>query len=126
MTLWIVIGFHPLLVWLLPRHIKTTQFCDKLDYRWFDHFRINGKFNDVTFLLDLPPQLWIHPVFQSSVLEPYQESTIPYHITPPPPPIELEDEPKYEVVVILNSKIVPNKLYYLVNWLGYSPRERTW
>ena len=27
---------------------------------------------------------------------------------------------------ILDSKIVRNKLYYLVDWLGYSPSERTW
>ena len=26
----------------------------------------------------------------------------------------------------LDSKIVRNKLYYLVDWLGYSHNERTW
>ena len=35
-------------------------------------------------------------------------------------PIELEDGPEYEVAAILDSKIVCNKLYYLVDWLGYS------
>ena len=55
-----------------------------------------------------------------------QKSIIPNRITPLPPLIELEDGPKYEVVVILNSKIVRNKLYYLVDWLGYSPSECTW
>ena len=44
----------------------------------------------------------------------------------PPPPIELEDGPEYEVATILYSKIVRNKLYYLVDWLGYSPSNRTW
>ena len=43
--------------------------------------------------LDLPPQLWIHSVFHSSLLEPSQDNTIPNRITPPPPPIELEDGP---------------------------------
>ena len=42
-------------VWLLRRHIKTTQPCDKLDYRQLGPFRINGKINDVTFRLNLPP-----------------------------------------------------------------------
>ena len=78
------------------------------------------------FVSILPPQLRIHPVFHSSLLEPYHESTIPGRITQPPPPIELEDGPEYEVAAILNSKIVRNKLYYLVNWLGYSPSEHTW
>jgi transposase len=33
---------------------------------------------------------------------------------------------EYEVVAILDSKFVHNKLYYLVDWLGYSPSKRTW
>ena len=97
-------------VWLLRRHIKTTGPCQKLDYRRLGSFRIIGKINNVAFRLDLPPQLRIHPVFRSSLLEPYQESTIPGHIIKPPPPIELEDGPEYEVAAILDSKIVRNKL----------------
>ena len=27
---------------------------------------------------------------------------------------------------VLDSKIVRNKLYYLVDWLGYTPNDRTW
>ena len=113
-------------VWLLRRHIKTTRPCEKLDYRRLGPFRIIRKINDVAFLLYIPPQLRIHPVFHSSLLEPYQESTIPGRITQPPPKIELEDGPECEVATILDSKIVRNKLYYLVDWLEYSPIERTW
>ena len=113
-------------VWLLRQHIKTTPPSEKLDYRRFGTFRIIRKINDVTFRLDLPPQLWIHPVLHSSLLEAYQDNIIPNHVTPPPPPIELEDEPEYEVATILDSKIVCNKLYYLVDCLGYSPSKRTW
>ena len=126
----IVIGFHLVLIleimWLLRRHIKTTRLCDKLDYRRLGPFRINRKINGVTFRLDLPPQLWIHPVFHSSLLEPYQDNTIPKRITPPPPSIQLEDGSEYEIFAILDSKIVRNKLYFLVDWLGYSPSEHTW
>ena len=112
-------------VWLLRRHIKTIHACEKLDYRRLGPFHIIGKINDVSFRLDLPPQLWIHPVFHSSLLKPYQDSTIPGRIKQPPTPIELEDGHEYEVVTILDSKIVRNKLYYLVDWLGYSPSEHT-
>ena len=45
---------------------------------------------------------------------------------PPPPPLQLADGPEYEVVSILDSKIVRNKLYYLVDWLGYTLSDRTW
>ena len=65
-------------------------------------------------------------MFHSSLLEPYQERTILGRITQPPPPIELEDGPECKVVAILDSKIVRNKLYYLVDGLGFSPNERTW
>ena len=84
-----------------------------MDYRRLGPFRIIGKINDVAFRLDLPPQLRIHLVFHSSLLEPYEDSTILGHIKQPPPPIELEDGPEYEVVTILDSKIVRNKLRVL-------------
>jgi hypothetical protein len=113
-------------VWLLRGHIKTTRPCEKLDYRRLGPFCIIGKINDVTFRLDLPPQLQIHPMFHSFLLEPYQENTIPGRIIQPPPRIELEDELEYEVAAILDSQIIRNKLHYLVDWLGYSPSERTW
>ena len=47
-------------------------------------------------------------------------------VVPPPPPLQLADGPEYEVASILDSKIVRNKLYYLVDWLGYTPSDRTW
>ena len=59
-------------------------------------------------------------------MEPYQDNTIHNSITPPPPPVKHEDGLEYEVVAILDSKIFRNKLYYLVDWLGYSPSEHTW
>ena len=65
-------------------------------------------------------------MFHSSLLELYQDNIIPSLIKQPPPPIELEDGADYKVAVILDSKIVRNKLYYLVDWLVYSPNQRTW
>ena len=44
----------------------------------------------------------------------------------PPPPIEVQGQQEYEVEEILNSKIVRNKLRYLVSWIGYAPNDRTW
>ena len=36
------------------------------------------------------------------------------------------DGPEFEVEAILDSKIMHNKLYYLVDWLGYLPSNGTW
>ena len=69
----------------------------------------------------------LHPVFHVSLLEPYASNSIPDRVVvPPPPPIELDEGPKYEVKVILDSKVVKNRLYYFVDWLGYTPTDRTW
>ena len=113
-------------VWLLRCHMKTTRPCGKLDYQQLGPFVINGKINDVAFRLDLPAHMRIHPVFHSSLLKLYHGCSIPDRVVLPPPSIQLDNGPEYEVATILDSKIVCNKLYYLVDWLGYSPSDRTW
>ena len=80
----------------------------------------------MTFRLDLPPHMHLHPVFHVSLLEPYTTSSIPGRLTSPPPPVEVSNGTEYEVATILDSKIVCNKLYYFVDWLGYTPNDRTW
>jgi transposase InsO family protein len=113
-------------VWLLRRNVKTTRPCDKLDYQRLGPFVIVDQVNDVAFRLDLPSHMHIHPVFHVSLLEPWTSSSIPGRVIPPPPAIELVDGPEFEVEAILDSKILRNKLYYLVDWVGYSPTDRTW
>ena len=117
------VGDH---VWLLQHNIKTTRPCSKLDYQRFGPYMITGKISDVAFRLDLPPHMHFHPIFHVSLLEPYTTSSILSRLTTPPPPVEFLDGPEFEVAAILDSKIVRNKLYYLVDWLGYTPNDRTW
>ena len=89
--------------------------CRKLDYQRFVPSMITGKISDVAFHLDLPPHMHLHPVFHVSLLEPYTTSSIPSCLTTLPPPVEFLDGPELEGVVVLDSKIVRNKLYYLVD-----------
>ena len=113
-------------VWLLRRHVKTNPPCEKLDYQCLGHFLITAWINDATFRLNLPAHMQPHPIFHSSLLEPCHTSSIPNRVVPPPPPIQLVDGPEYEIASILDSKIVRNKLYYLVHWVRYRPSDRTW
>ena len=92
--------------------------CEKLDYQRLGPFLITAHINDVTFHLNLPAHMRLHPVFHSSLLEPCRTSSIP-------PSIQLVDGLEYEVATILDSKIVQNKLYYLVDWVGYPPSDHT-
>ena len=113
-------------VWLLRRNVKTTRPSDKLDYQRLSPFIISNQINDVAFHLDLPPHMHLHPVFHVSLLEPYIGSSIPNRVVLPPPPVQLVDGPEFEVKAILDSTIIRKKLYYLVDWLGYTPNDRTW
>ena len=113
-------------VWLLRRHIKTIRLCAKLDYQRLGPFVIIAGINDTRFRRNLPEHMRLHPVFHSSLLEPCRTSLIPNRVVPPPPSIQLVDGPEYKVVVIVDSKIAHNKLYYLVNWVGYPPSDRSW
>jgi hypothetical protein len=44
----------------------------------------------------------------------------------PSPPVEVEGELEYEVRGVLDSKVDRGRLFYLVDWVGYGPEERTW
>ncbi|MBW0585824.1 hypothetical protein O181_125539, partial [Austropuccinia psidii MF-1] len=76
----------------------------------------------------LPPQASIHPVFHISLLEPVKTSTIPNQHQEPPPPITIEEEEEWEVSQVLDSKLKGSKLWYLVEWKGFSkyPERSTW
>ncbi|MBW0531069.1 hypothetical protein O181_070784 [Austropuccinia psidii MF-1] len=69
----------------------------------------------------LPPQ-WksIYPVFHISLLEPEKTSKIQNWHREPPAPIIIEEEEEWEVSQILDSKLKKRKLWYLVEWKGFS------
>src|SRR5882724_3250796 len=66
------------------------------------------------------------------MLEPATPNPIPNRIQPPPPPITVDDEPKFEISEILDSKIDncrhTCKLLYLIRWTGYegTDEETSW
>ena len=102
--------------------MRTRRHYDKLDHQRLGPFRISAQINDVAFRLDLPTHMRLHPIFHCSLLEPCATSTIPHRVVPPPSVVQLADGPEYEVAAILDSKMIRNKLYYLVDWLGYGPK----
>ena len=97
-----------------------------MDYRRLGPFAISAQINPVTFKLQLPDSMKVHPVFHVSLLEPHKESSIPGRLQPPPPPVEINDTEEYEVEEILDSKFRRRSLYYLVHWRGYDISERSW
>ncbi|MBW0583666.1 hypothetical protein O181_123381 [Austropuccinia psidii MF-1] len=80
-----------------------------------------------------PPQALISmevypPSLPYPLLEPVKTSTIPNRHQEPPPPIIIEEEEEWEVSQILDSKLKRGKLWYLVEWKGFSQdsERSTW
>ncbi|MBW0495043.1 hypothetical protein O181_034758 [Austropuccinia psidii MF-1] len=109
------------MVWLSSKNIKSTRPTKKLSERWLGPSPILEKVITHSYHLKLPSQ-WksIHPVFHISLLEPVKTSTIPNLHQEPPPPIIIEEEEEWEVSQILDSKLKRIKLWYLVEWKGFS------
>jgi hypothetical protein len=59
----------------------------------------------------------IHPVFHVSLLEPVRGDPVPGQRLPPPEPIIIDREPKYEVEDVIDSRIFRRQLQYLIKWL---------
>jgi hypothetical protein len=115
------------MVWLLPRNIHTTRPSKKLDYKKIGPFRIIDKIGSKAYKLDLPTSMKIHNTFHISLLEPYEDNKFPSQIQTPPPPIEIDGEPEYELEEIIDSRLHYNRLQYRAKWTGYSPEhDKTW
>ncbi|MBW0495725.1 hypothetical protein O181_035440 [Austropuccinia psidii MF-1] len=116
------------MVWLSSKNIKSTRPTKKLSERWLGPFPILKKVSTHSYHLKLPSQ-WksIHPVFHISLLEPVKTSTI-QNRHQEPPPIIIEEEEEWEVSQILDSKLKRGKLWYLVEWKGFSQdsERSTW
>ncbi|MBW0519459.1 hypothetical protein O181_059174 [Austropuccinia psidii MF-1] len=117
------------MVWPSSKNIKSTRPTKKLCERWLGPFPILKKVSTHGYHLKLPSQ-WksIHPVFHISLLEPVKTSTIPNWHQEPPPPIIIEEEDEWEVSQILDAKLKRRKLWYVVEWKGFSQdsERSTW
>ncbi|MBW0549111.1 hypothetical protein O181_088826 [Austropuccinia psidii MF-1] len=117
------------MVWLSSKNMKSPRPTKELSARVLGPFPILKKVSIHAYNLKLPSQ-WksIHPVFHISLLEPVKTSTITNWNKEPPPPITIEEEDKLEVSQILDSKMKRGKLWYLMEWKGFSqdPERSTW
>ncbi|MBW0532850.1 hypothetical protein O181_072565 [Austropuccinia psidii MF-1] len=113
---------------LASKNIKTTRPPQKLSERWLGPFEVLKKIGCHEYHLKLPQQ-WksVHPVFHVSLLEPVKQSTIP-NLHQLPPPVLVEEKEEWEVAQVLDSKLKRGKIWYLVEWKGFSeyPERTTW
>jgi Chromo (CHRromatin Organisation MOdifier) domain len=114
-------------VWLEATNLKTKQPTKKMDDKQVGPFKILKKVSIAAYKLKLPSTWRHHSVFNESLLTPYIAPKFPSQTIPRPPP-ELDEEgvPLYEVEKILSSRKVRRGTQYLVKWKGYPELENTW
>ncbi|SCV67085.1 BQ2448_5731 [Microbotryum intermedium] len=114
-------------VMLNQRNICTARPSLKLDSNKLGPFAIKRIINNVTYELDLPSMMRIHPVFHVSLLKPYHPNTLPSRQQPVPPPPDLIDgQEAFVVKKILDSCVHHGSLQYFVDWTGYGPQDCEW
>ena len=120
-------------VYVRAEHIRSTRPSKKLLEKFLGPYTIIAQVGSHSFTLRLPDSMRaVHPVFHVSQLEPATPNSIPGRTQPPPPPVEVDGEPEYEISEILDSKIDRRRrscqLLYLVRWAGYegTDKETSW
>ena len=120
-------------VYIKAKYFWSTRPSKKLSEKNLGPYAIIVQVGSHSFTLRLPDSMRaVHPVFHVSQLEPATPNTIPNRTQPPPPPVEVDGEPEYEVSEILDSKVDHQrktcKLLYLVRWAGYegTDEETSW
>ena len=99
------------IVYLLRKNIKTKRPSDKLDHTKLGPFKIQEKLGPITFKLELPPHMRIHPVFHISLLEPATGNA-------KQEPIHIDEEiqkPLYKVDQVMGHKLVKDERWYLIH-----------
>jgi hypothetical protein len=120
-------------VFVKAKYFRSTRPSKKLSEKNLGPYSIIAQVGTHSFTLRLPDTMRsVHPVFHVSQLEPCTPNVIPNRIQPPPPAIEVDGEPEYEIAEILDSKIDRRRrhcqLLYLVRWAGYegTDEETSW
>jgi hypothetical protein len=116
------------LVWLNLRNIKTRRPAKKLDWKNAGPYRIIKVVSPYAFKLELPPNMNLHPVQNTSVLMPVSSSEpLPGQVSDPPPPVEVDGDDEFLVEQILDARVRHRRLQFLVKWRGYdNPDSNTW
>ena len=112
-------------VFLNRKNISPKYGIKKFSQKFFGPYKIIEQINPVSFRLDLPSQLPIHPVFHVSLLEPATTDAFPNQ-NPVPQPVLVDDVTEYEVDSVLKVRGKGKRKRYFVHWKNTDESENTW
>jgi hypothetical protein len=111
--------------------LKTTGTA-KLLPRWIGPFQVLERVGELAYKLDLPASLKrVHPVFHVSLLKPYHSEGRRQPL-PPPPVLQDEEGPLFEIDTVLTHRQVKRgrartpRTEYLISWKGFGPEHNSW
>ena len=118
------------LVLLSTRYLRMRNVPAKLQRRFVGPFRVETQISRVAYKLELPEDWRVHPVFHSSLLKPFQQSSWSCPVDAPQPDIEVDDGPGYVVERFLRWRSVRRGRRrvreFLVTWAGFPVDEAEW
>ena len=111
------------MVYLNSKNITSTWPSKKLDFKFYRLYKVDVSVGKQAYCLKLLPSMKIQNVFYVFLLEPgkSQDGT-----KTAPPLVIVDNNEKYKMEEILNSRHHYNKLQYLVKWLGYLMSDNQW
>ncbi|CAJ0939759.1 unnamed protein product [Ranitomeya imitator] len=109
------------LVWLSARNIRLRVESTKFAPLYLGPFKVLEQVNPVVYCLALPPRLGIIDTFHVSLLKPIYMS----RFSESSAGTSGSSTDVYEVNAILGCKVVRGKKFYLVDWKGYGPEDRS-
>lgn len=101
-----------------PKHNRTNPMSFKLDWKWLAPLSVKKEILVYVYELNLPCDITLHPVFHVSLLDPGPSNPVPDQVIPPWPPVIINNNLKYKIEEILDSRLVRNRLKYHVKWTG--------
>ena len=107
-------------VMLDRRNIQTKHLMNKLNNKKFGPFKVLEAVGKRAYRLKLPQNMEIHPVFHTSLLEPYKAQSDPQRKVPPPIPEDIERKENWVIREVVDSRVnkKKKKVGYLILWEG--------
>jgi hypothetical protein len=112
------------MIWLFIKNVKIERSFRKLNHKMIESYKIKKILRNVC-QLNLSSSMKIHDTFHTSLLKSVSTNSLIDQIQSSSSSIVMNDEKKYEMNDVLNSRYHYDKLQYKIVWTNHFS-DRTW